>query len=229
MRIKYYIKLFGQMNFKKSFVFMIILLSTIAIFIIYLIKIITPTIQTLCENKSKAIALQVTTQTVKEFLKDVDYDELMNLTYDSNGKISSLNADVTNMNKISAEISYKIQEKLEAIQKATINIPIGKLLGWSIFSGYGPNITIKLVPAGNVAATFKTEFSSEGINQTKHTIYIEIITNVLTVAPFVSQIVSFSNNLKIAETIIVGDIPETYYNIQGLDQTSQADVLEFVN
>lgn len=229
MRIKYYIKLFGQMNFKKSFVFMIILLSTIAIFIIYLIKIITPTIQTLCENKSKAIALQVTTQTVKEFLKDVDYDELMNLTYDSNGKISSLNADVTNMNKISAEISYKIQEKLEAIQKSTINIPIGKLLGWSIFSGYGPNITIKLVPAGNVAATFKTEFSSEGINQTKHTIYIEIITNVLTVAPFVSQIVSFSNNLKIAETIIVGDIPETYYNIQGLDQTSQADVLEFVN
>lgn len=229
MRIKYYIRLFRQMSLKKSFVFSIIVLVSMLMFVIYLIKTITPTIQTLCENKARAIALQVTTQTVKEFLKDVEYGELMNLKYDEKGKISSLSADVTKMNKMSAEISYKIQEKLEKIDTVIINIPIGKLLGWSIFSGYGPNITIKVVPAGNVSATFKTEFTSEGINQTRHTIYIEITTSVLTVAPFVSQKVSFSNNMKVAETIIVGDIPDTYYNIEGLENMSKADIMQLIN
>lgn len=222
MRVKYYLELIRQMNYKKSFVLFVIAIFAILSLIIYLIQTITPTIETLCKNKAKSIALQVTTQTVKEYLKDVEYSKLMNLSYDKNGKLSSLNANVTEMNKLSAEISYKIQEKLEKTDTVTMNIPIGKLLGWSIFSGYGPSVIIKVAPVGNVAATFKTEFIAEGINQTRHTIFIEITTNVLTVAPFVSDRQSFTASLKVAETIVIGDIPNTYYNIEGINGTDSA-------
>ena len=111
MRAKYYRRLARQMNFKVSFVFFLIAIIVILIIFLDLLKTIMPTVQTLCENKSKAIALQVTTETVKESTKDIEYNNLMNLYYDNQNKISGLSANVTRMNTLSAEISYKIQEK----------------------------------------------------------------------------------------------------------------------
>lgn len=225
MRAKYYRRLARQMNFKVSFVFFLIAIIVILIIFLDLLKTIMPTVQTLCENKSKAIALQVTTETVKESTKDIEYNNLMNLYYDNQNKISGLSANVTRMNTLSAEISYKIQEKLEEITEETVTIPIGKILGWSIFSGFGPKVSIKIMPSGNVTADFRTEFVSEGINQTRHTIYIDVTTSVRTVAPFVSENKKFTTSLKIAETIIIGDIPQTYYNIleQGVDELSEIE------
>lgn len=225
MRAKYYRRLARQMNFKGSFVFFLIAIIVILIIFLDLLKTIMPTVQTLCENKSKAIALQVTTETVKESTKDIEYNNLMNLYYDNQNKISGLSANVTRMNTLSAEISYKIQEKLEKITEETVTIPIGKILGWSIFSGFGPKVSIKIMPSGNVTADFRTEFVSEGINQTRHTIYIDVTTSVRTVAPFVSENKKFTTSLKIAETIIIGDIPQTYYNIleQGVDDLSEIE------
>ncbi len=225
MRVKYYKRLARQMNYKVSFVFFLIAIIVILIIFLDLLKTIMPTVQTLCENKSKAIALQVTTETVKESTKDIEYNNLMNLYYDNKNKISGLSANVTRMNTLSAEISYKIQEKLEKITEETITIPIGKILGWSIFSGFGPKVSIKIMPSGNVTADFRTEFVSEGINQTRHTIYIDVTTSVRTVAPFVSENKKFTTSLKIAETIIIGDIPQTYYNIleQGVDDLSEIE------
>lgn len=213
------------MNFNKSFVLFLIIIIVILIVLLQLLKSIMPTVQTLCENKSKAIALQVTTETVKESTKDIEYDNLMNLYYDDQKKISGLSANATRMNTLSAEISYKIQERLENITEETVTIPIGKILGWSIFSGYGPKLNIKIMPSGNVTADFRTEFVSEGINQTRHTIYIDVSTSVRTVAPFVSENKKFTTSLKIAETIIIGDIPQTYYNVleQGVDELSEID------
>lgn len=213
MRAKYYRRLARQMNFNKSFVFFLIVIIVILIIFLELLKTIMPTIQTLCENKSKSIALQVTTETVKQSTKDIEYDNLMNLYYDNKNKISGLSANVTRMNTLSAEISYKIQEKLEEITEETVTIPIGKILGWSIFSGFGPKVNIKIIPSGSVNADFRTEFVSEGINQTRHTIYIDVTTNVRAVAPFVSENKKFTTSLKVAETIIIGDIPQTYYNV----------------
>lgn len=225
MRPKYYRRVVRQMNLNKSFVFFLILTISILIIFLQLLKSIMPTIKTLCENKSKSIALQVTTETVKESTKDIEYNNLMNLYYDDQKKISGLSANVTRMNSLSAEISHKIQEKLEGITESTITIPIGKMLGWSIFSGYGPKLNIKIMPSGNVTADFRTEFVSEGINQTRHTIYIDVTTSVRTVAPFVSDSKKFTTSLKVAETIIIGDIPQTYYNIleQGVDDLSEIE------
>ena len=225
MRAKYYKRIARQMNFNKSFVFFLIVIIVILIVFLEFLQAIMPTIQTLCENKSKSIALQVTTETVKESTKDIEYNNLMNLYYDNQNKISGLGANVTRMNTLSAEISYKIQEKLEEIKDATVTIPVGKILGWSIFSGFGPKINIKIIPSGSVNADFRTEFVSEGINQTRHTIHIDVTTNVRVVAPFVSENKKFTTSLKIAETIIVGDIPQTYYNVSEKD-VGQIDNIE---
>lgn len=86
MRPKYYIKLFGQMNSKKSFVLFAILVITIIISSIYFFKNLAPTIQIACETRARAIGLQVTEETVREFIENIEYESLMNMTYNESRK-----------------------------------------------------------------------------------------------------------------------------------------------
>lgn len=144
----------------------------------------------------------------------------------SHGKIIAINANIIELNKLSSEISYSIQEKLNNLDKVSVKIPLGGMLGLNVFSGYGPDINIKLVPMGNIEAKFDTEFASQGINQTKHTIYMNIQSTITVVAPFIGSSVKCNSTVTIAETIIIGDIPATYYNIEGLEGAAESGVLD---
>ena len=144
----------------------------------------------------------------------------------SRGKIIAINANIIELNKLSSEISYKIQEKLNNLDKVSVRIPLGQVMGLNVFSGYGPDIDIKLVPMGNIETKFDTEFASEGINQTKHTIYMNIQSIITVVAPFIGSSVQCNSTVTVAETIIVGDIPETYYNIEGLENAAETGVVD---
>ena len=174
MRPKYYIRLFGQMNYGRSFVLFIIAFVLIAISSIYFFNNITPTIKVACESRAKALGVQITEETVREFIENVEYETLMNITYNEQGKIIAINANIIELNKLSSAISYNIQEKLNNLDKVSVSIPAGRIMGLNVFSGYGPDIAIKLAPMGNIETKFNTEFSSQGINQTKHTIYMNI-------------------------------------------------------
>lgn len=190
------------------------------------VKRISPVITVACSSSAKSAALRVTNETVKEMLTDVDYESLVKITYNSEGKIVGINANIIEMNKLSSGIAYKVQEKLSNLEDMEIKIPIAKLMGMNVFSGYGPKIKLRMVPYGNTLAEFKTEFVSEGINQTKHTIYIDISSTVNVIVPFNIGAVSSVTRVTVAETVIVGDIPETYYNIEGLRDASEIGIID---
>ncbi len=191
-----------------------------------MLKRIAPSIKVACESRAKSVALGVTNETVKEILKEAEYETLVKLTHNAEGKIVGINANVVEMNRLSSEIAYRIQDRLTNLDDVTIKIPLAKLVGLNIFSGYGPKLKIKLVPYGNTLAEFKTEFISEGINQTRHTIYIDIASTVNVIIPFNIGAVTSVTRVTVAETVIVGDIPETYYNIEGIKEVSEAGILD---
>ena len=226
MRLKYYTRLFGQMYVRRSFVLFILFILVVTIGLIYSLKSITPVIEVACQSKAKAVALQITEETVKEFLGSVEYDSLINLTYNNEGKIVGIHANIIQMNKLSSGIAYKIQERLTNLEKVDVEIPLARLIGANVFSGYGPSIKVKIVPFGNIVADFKTDFESVGINQTRHTIYIDIASTVTIVAPFNIDSVTAKSVVTVAETVIVGDIPETYYNIEGLTDAAEMGILD---
>ena len=226
MRPKYYMRLFGQMNVKKAFVLFVIVVILIIISSVYLVKSVMPTIEVACESRARAIGVQVTEETVKEFIESVEYESLMHITYNDQGKIIAINANIIELNKLSSEIAYKIQEKLNSLDKVTVNIPLGGVLGFNIFAGYGPDINIRLVPMGNIETKFETSFISQGINQTKHTIYMNIQSIITVVAPFIGNRVKCNSRVTVAETIIVGDIPDAYYNIENLQEATESGVLD---
>ena len=228
MRAKYYYRLFGQMHVRKAFAFILIFIIIFILFYFYFVNQVSPTIKTLSETRAKAIALKATNEAVMERIEKIKYDNLIHITTDSNGNVKAVNADVIEMNKLATEITTNIQQKLIEMEDTDIQIPLGRFLGLSVFSGYGPKITVRAIPTGNVSVDFKTEFKSEGINQTRHRIYLQIKTSVRTVAPFISGVVPFETDMTVAETVIVGDIPTSYYNLEGVESLDKLDTTEFM-
>lgn len=214
------------MNGKKSFVLFIVAILLIIISSIYLLNSITPAIEIACQSRAKSIGIQITEETVNEFIQNVEYETLMHITYNEQGKIIAISANIIELNKLSSQISYRIQEKLNNLNKVSVQIPITSMIGLNVFSGYGPDISIKLLPMGNIETTFDTKFTSEGINQTKHTVYMNILSNITVVAPFIGSSVQCNSTVTIAETIIVGDIPSTYYNIEGLEGAAETGIID---
>lgn len=221
MRFKFYKLAIGQMKNKKLIALFTVLFALVSYLAFNIKKEIIPAIKTICESRAEAVALTVTSEVIEKHMTDFKYSKLMELSYGENGKLTTISANISEMNKLSATIAKEIQENLIESQDVIVEIPIGKLLGWSIFSGYGPKINIKLIPTGNVEADFKTEFVSQGINQTKHTVYIDINTSVNIIAPFTSEAIVSNSTLTVAETVIVGDIPSTYLTMGNIDELSE--------
>ena len=101
--------------------------------------------------------------------------------------------------------------------RVDIKVPIGAISGTKILSGTGPNINIKVMPVGSIDTEIKTEFESKGINQTVYRIYHNLICEIKIIMPYESISRKIENQILLVETGIVGDVPETYYNLEGIN------------
>lgn len=95
-----------------------------------------------------------------------------------------------------------------------------------MLSGRGPGVKIRISSIGNIETNLNSEFTSQGINQTLHRIYVDISCNVKVLTPFKDIERKITNKVLLAENVIVGNIPDTYYNLEGLN--GRSDALEMV-
>lgn len=103
----------------------------------------------------------------------------------------------------------------------------GSFTGFKLLAGRGPGIKIRISSIGNVKTDLRSEFIAQGINQTLHRIYLQVDCEVSILTPFDNITQSISNQVLIAENVIVGRIPNTYYNLEGINGTSDAlEVIE---
>lgn len=217
MRFKYYKLTLRQMSLKKPFVFFITVIVTMLIFSLVINSNLKPTIKSLCEVSAKSIALAATNKAIEDNISNIKYTDLISFQKDVNGKVTTLNANVVLMNKLKSSIATSILHELNNYQEGEIQIPLGSFFGMKLIGGYGPKIKIKTIPVGDINVSFKSEFENAGINQTKHRIYVEVSTGVKILAPFYTDEQIYTEDITVAETIIVGDTPSQYYNINGLD------------
>lgn len=201
---------------QRFVIFLVCLLLPIVIFegITLLIE---PSIMALCQIRATSIGVTTSNTAVKEIMNEIDYTDLVTLERDNNGKIIALQAKVIEMNQLSSKIATKMQELYSQINDAYVKIPIGNFTGNTLLAGRGPNIIVRIIPAGTVSTDFKTEFISTGINQTRHRIYLEIVSKVRVVAPLTTKTIEVVNNVNVAETVLVGDVPNSFYNLEGVD------------
>lgn len=99
-------------------------------------------------------------------------------------------------------------------------------LGTKILSGRGPDVPIKMSTVGNVETDLISKFSQAGINQTLHRIYLNVDCTVMVLTPFNSIEQKITNQVLLAEAVIIGDVPNTYYNLNGVTSDDLIEVVE---
>lgn len=172
---------------------------------------IRPPLLAISEMRAKTIAVETINEAIiSELTYKIKYEDLFVIKTDSENRVTMLQANTMFMNRIVSETALTIQEKLKHMGTKRVGIPLGSILGSEIFANYGPRFNINILPMGTVVVNFTTDFEQAGINQTRHKIYLSVDTQVRIVLPLASDVVDVSTRVPIAETIIVGDIPESY-------------------
>lgn len=201
----------------KRIVITFILIFIVSVFIgsfIYVDNNLRPTITVLAETKAMELANRSINKAVGDIVKDkINYSDLIYTKLDSQGKISMIQSNTVLMNQVASDVALEIQNELKQVKTTTSYIPIGTALKSPILAKYGPQLKVSIQPIGTVSVDFKTSFESAGINQTRHTIYLEVKTQVKVVIPLTTSTKEVKSQIPICETIIVGDVPESYVNV----------------
>lgn len=141
-----------------------------------------------------------------------DYNYFVTLQKDDAGNITAISANMARINTLSSEI---LQEVIAATNNGMedIEIPLGNLLGSNLLMGRGPDIPVKIIMLTSSYADFRNEIEAAGINQVKHQIILEVKVQIDVMLPWEVQSTEVVSEVLIAETIIVGNVPDTYLNL----------------
>lgn len=210
---------------KKITKFVMIITIAIVTFTM-IIRSINPIFETLCKDKAKSIATIICNEESTKIVNNYKYEDIITVEKNSDGKITMVKSNIVPINLIISDIAEKIQKRIDGVEQDEIGIKVGTFTGTKLLSGVGPTIPIKLSTVGNVQTDLRSEFKSEGINQTIHRIYLQIDCNVSILTPYNTVEESISNQFLIAENVIVGEIPEAYYNLQGMVKENLTDIIK---
>lgn len=141
---------------------------------------------------------------------EIDYGILVEFEKDANGHVTALKSNMAAFNRLQARIADDILLRLSEVSTSTLSIPIGTLTGSSLLAGRGPLIRVKMQSVGSTTASFRNTFSSAGINQTRHQILLDVNVNVSILLPGFRTSTRVTNEISVAETVIVGTVPESY-------------------
>jgi len=210
------------MPLKKVMCILIIAIITATI----IIRSINPIVDTLCLDEAKNIATKISNEEATEIMEKYKYEDLITITKDSDNNIVMIQANVNVINAIISDIPIHILDKLKENENSNIQIRMGSMFGIKILSGYGPKINAKIANTGNVETNLKSDFISQGINQTLHRIYLELNMDVNILTPYNVVNSRITNQILIAESIIVGNVPSAYYN---LNTSDSGDALRLID
>ena len=194
--------------------FFLIPLAVLAGLFIIFTRNLSPILISMAEARARQLAVEAMNRAIAEVMdSSVTYTDLMRVSHDSSGRVSMLEANATLMNEIASAAALTAQSKLDPLADEGVGLPLFAALGIVLCSGAGPIIRVSITPVGAVSTRFVTSFESAGINQTRHEISLEASVVMRIVIPAGADSVSVSTYVPIAESIIVGSVPESYVSV----------------
>ncbi len=199
-------------NRKRKLLIILATLAALGVTAFFIIDAsLKPLVLSIAEARLQAISFKAMNDAILQNIdEELQYDDLISIAMDYEGHPSMLQANTIRMNRIAAQTALSAQEYITEIGNQGIAIALGTIIGGPLFTGQGPNIHVQIVPAGSVESEFISEFSSAGINQTRHRINLRLTTSVRIVYSGGGQIVELSSETPIAESVIVGNVPGTF-------------------
>lgn len=139
-----------------------------------------------------------------------DYSSLVEIVRDASGNIVSIQTDAMRINQIKSGINTAVASALANLDGKELGVPLGSLTGLALLNGRGPRLNVIISLTGSAQTQFINEFSSAGVNQTRHQIFLKTTVTLLIVFPTATVTTAYTMNMLVAETIIVGKVPLAY-------------------
>jgi sporulation protein YunB len=166
----------------------------------------------LAENEARLRGIDAVNRiilgSVEQSLK---HEDLITYEKDQQGRIAAYRVNTQIVSQVAADAAGAVRREFGQLAAAPFRVPIGALTGSHILASRGPRVPVRLMPIGSVAIDIHQEFSSEGINQTRHRVWLSADAQVQVILPMVSKAVQVAVAVPITETVIVGPVPEGFF------------------
>lgn len=219
---------------RKQNRFILLLSATLFISVLFFILYETKIRPVICEvavAQAQSVAVTTLNDELNRIIatESIGYDDLVVLQKDAQNRISAITTDMAKVSRLKSKIAVYVQEKMREVDRMTMRIPLGTLVSNGLFSGYGPRIPIRLTSVGRAIVDIEDSFIEAGINQTRHEIHLLVTAKISVLMPGGATITEIHTKIPIAQSVIVGEVPQSVTNVTGLDDDPQDTILNFMD
>ncbi len=195
---------------KRRIAFVFVALALIGA-IVFIHTNVTNVLKAIAEASMRSITTVAVNDAVYYTLSDkLRYEDLIAIERDGKGDIQAISSNAFQINRIARDTAYMSQENLNSMSQDGVEVPLGALTGVSAWAGFGPKLHLKIIPISNVSCRFVSKFLDAGINQTKHSIYLEIVADISIIMPTGTSNFASLTEVLVAESVLLGKVPETF-------------------
>ena len=211
-------------------ILLLFLISLVLFVILYATAQLRPLLESLAVTRVSNTVNRIVAEAVDEAIQqgDISYEQLISFEKDTEGRVTAVHSNMAAFNRLQTDILDIILTRVDQVSAREISIPVGTLTGTALLAGRGPRINVRMESVGSSSARFENAFSSAGINQTKHQIILNIDVTVSILLPGFTTATKISNAVTVAETIIVGTVPDTYTYFSTSPETYEEDLKDYI-
>ncbi len=195
----------------KLFFALLSFITAVVLLFVHFQRNVTRVLVSISEATMRASTTVAVNDAVYYTLSDeIRYEDLVTVLRNEAGDIVSFSANPLKINKIARDTASISQSNLKNLSLNGIPVPIGALTGIEAFAGLGPSIYFRIIPVSSVTCGFSSTFESVGINQTKHSIYLNVIADISIVMPARTKNFAVVTEILVGESVIIGKVPDTF-------------------
>jgi len=204
-----YLRLTGRQRVGIWLTLLVLALLAAAVSLLWHLK---PVMTSMATARVSNLVNRIVSAAVNEAVEngDIDYQNFVIFEKDETGHITALRSNVAEVNRMQGQITDEILHRLSEVATSELEIPLGTLTGSALLAGRGPSLFVRMQAVGSASAAFRNQFTAAGINQTRHQIFLDVDVYMSILLPGMKTSTKVSNEIAVAETVIVGGVPDTY-------------------
>ncbi|MCL2672271.1 MAG: sporulation protein YunB [Clostridiales bacterium] len=203
---------------RRALAAFVVVLVLLLVGFFYLNVQVSRVLEGLSAARVESVAASAMNNAILDILGGADAQQALLSIYSAEQGVYLLTANSARLNVVAADCAQAAQQRIAELGEQGVSIPFGTLTGIPTLANMGPKITLKFTPAGAVRSSFSSEFRSAGINQTLHRITLKLSATLRVILPGQSYQLNVVAEATIAESVIVGQVPNTYVNVENEDQ-----------
>lgn len=198
-------------RFAKIVVFaLFLLLSCVLIYNLQILPVLFPLAKAKCTTELTDAVNRIVRARMQS---DSDgYADFVRLHFGEDGSVASVETNTPRLARLSGDVVSDVTDALTH-ERMTVRIPLGSLSGSALLSGKGPDVRVKLAVSQKITCAVRGDFTESGINQTLHRVFLRVTVEVCALLPGAVQTFSVPTDVCVAETVIIGKVPEAYTRI----------------